>query len=119
MASRKRIAVKGYAGVFYVETTRVNSSQAERVYYIRYRRDGKLVEEKAGYQYRDNMTPAKAAGMRAARIEKRESNNAERRVREKQERIARQERSTVSDIFYAYQESKPRIEVCTGIIFSL
>lgn len=107
MASRKRIAVKGYAGVFYVETTRVNSSQAERVYYIRYRRDGKLVEEKAGYQYRDNMTPAKAAGMRAARIEKRESNNAERRVREKQERIARQERSTVSDIFYAYQESKP------------
>ena len=48
MASRKRIAVKGYAGVFYVETTRVNSSQAERVYYIRYRRDGKLVEEKSG-----------------------------------------------------------------------
>ena len=107
MASRKRIAAKGYAGVFYVEVTRVNSSQIERVYYIRYRRDGKLVEEKAGHQYRDNMTPAKAAGMRAARMEKREANNADKRVIAKQEHLAQLERSTVSDIFSAYQESNP------------
>ena len=107
MASRKRIAAKGYAGVFYVEVTRVHSSQIERVYYIRYRRDGKLVEEKAGHQYRDNMTPAKAAGMRAARMEKREANNADKRVIAKQEHLAQLERSTVSDIFSAYQESIP------------
>jgi integrase len=31
----------------------------ERVYYVRYKKDGKKYEEKVGRQYVDNMTPAK------------------------------------------------------------
>lgn len=77
------------------------------MYYIRYRRDGKLVEEKAGHQHRDNMTPAKAAGMRAARIEKKESTNDDKRQARKRALEEKAARITMSALFQSYQESKP------------
>ncbi|MCI5122402.1 MAG: hypothetical protein D3908_14675 [Candidatus Electrothrix sp. AUS4] len=43
-------------GVFYIEGTAAKSNRIEKIYYIRYRKDGKLVEEKAGRQYQDDMT---------------------------------------------------------------
>jgi hypothetical protein len=36
--------------------------RSERVYYICYRKDGKLVEELAGGQFQDNMTAEGAGG---------------------------------------------------------
>ena len=56
MASRKRQSVVGYAGVYFIEVTRAAGYGMEKVYYIRYRKQGKLIEEKVGGQYRDNMT---------------------------------------------------------------
>ncbi len=78
MASMKRCKTK-YAGVFYIEGTAAKAGRPERIYYIRYRKDGKLIEEKAGRQYQDDMTPARAAGIRAERMEGREPSNREAR----------------------------------------
>lgn len=68
MPSRKRYATK-YPGVFYREAKKIGATGVERVYYIVFKKDGKVIEEKVGRQFVDNMTPAKAAGIRSDRIE--------------------------------------------------
>lgn len=47
----------GYKGVFYYNVLSTATGKTERIYYIRYRRDGKEVEEPCGRQYQDDMTP--------------------------------------------------------------
>jgi len=64
MPSLKRIKT-AYPGVFYLEGISNAIGKPERIYYIRYRKGGKLVEEKAGRQFQDDMTPARAARIRA------------------------------------------------------
>jgi len=49
--------------------TAIATGKPEKIFYITYRRDGRLIEEKAGRQFSDRMTPAKASRMRAERIE--------------------------------------------------
>ncbi|MGR0479993.1 MAG: tyrosine-type recombinase/integrase [Candidatus Electronema sp. V4] len=79
MASMKRYRTQ-YPGVFYIEgIAAAGGRKTERIYYIRYRKDGRLVEEKAGRQHQDGMTPLKAAGLRVERIEGRQPGNRERR----------------------------------------
>ena len=78
MASMKRCRTQ-YPGVFYIEGTAASGRKTERIYYIRYRKDGKLVEEKIGRQHQDGMTPLKAASLRVERIEGRQPSNRERR----------------------------------------
>ena len=80
MASRKRQSVVGYAGVYFVEVPRSTGHGLEKVYYIRYRKQGKLIEEKAGGQYRDNMTAAKASSIRGLRMEGKDASNEEKRA---------------------------------------
>ena len=58
-----------YPGVFYREAERIGGKGLERVYYIVFKKDGRVIEEKAGRQYADDMTPARAARIRAERIE--------------------------------------------------
>ena len=71
-----------YPGVYFIVGTSA-SGKPENIFYIRYRRNGKLVEEKVGRQYRDNMTPSKAAKVRVSRIEGDSLSNRERREQEK------------------------------------
>ncbi len=78
MASMKRCRTQ-YPGVFYIEGIAAGGRKTERIYYIRYRKDGRLIEEKAGRQHQDGMTPLKAAGLRVERIEGRQPGNRERR----------------------------------------
>ena len=54
----------------------------DRVYYIRYRHDDKLIEEKAG-RAAAGMTPAKAAHIRLAKINGKVPTNRERREEKK------------------------------------
>ena len=83
MPAKKRIKTK-YAGVYYVESTSADGRRKEKIYYIMYRVNGKLVEEKAGRQYKDDMTPARAAGLRASKIDKKlPTNNDKRRIAKK------------------------------------
>jgi integrase len=58
-----------YPGVFYREAERIGGKGLERVYYIVFKKGGKVFEEKVGRHYADDMTPARAARIRAERIE--------------------------------------------------
>jgi len=82
MPSLKRIRTN-YPGVFYINGTS-SGGKPERIYYIRYRKAGRMIEEKAGRQFQDDMTPARAANIRTKRIEGAASNQ-ERREEAKQE----------------------------------
>ena len=68
MPAKKRFKTK-YAGVYYIESSIGQTGKPERIYYVVYRRTGKLIEEKAGRQYQDDMTPARAAALRIQRME--------------------------------------------------
>lgn len=103
MPSRERTKTK-YPGVYYVMSTGADG-KPERVFYITYRRDGKLIEEKAGYQRKDDMTDARAARLRAERIDGKSVSN---KIRRENERAAQQEvtnRWTVNKIWAEYNEA--------------
>jgi integrase len=58
-----------YPGVFYREVDRLGGPGKEKVFYIVFKKGGKVHEEKVGRQYADDMTPARAARIRGERIE--------------------------------------------------
>jgi integrase len=58
-----------YPGVYFRMARRLGGPGQEKVFYIVFKEDGKVIEEKVGRQYRDGMTPAKASLVRADRIE--------------------------------------------------
>jgi len=68
MPAIKRIKTT-YPGVFYIMGTSPGSGKPEKIFYIRYRKGGKMIEEKAGRQFQDDMTPARASRIRADRVE--------------------------------------------------
>ena len=82
MPAKKRVKTN-YPGVYYVESKAIGSTKIEKIYYIMYRRDGKLIEEKAGRQYQDDMTPARASQMRTNRREGRQLPNTVQREEKK------------------------------------
>jgi integrase len=102
MASMKRIKTK-YPGVLYIEGIS-SSGKPERIYYIRYRKDGKQVEEKAGRQFQDDMTPARANALRADRIQGRDLSNDERRQE------ALQEKWTLNRLWEEYKVRNPGLK---------
>jgi PAS domain S-box-containing protein len=76
-----------YPGVYYlIARSRSRPDKSERVYYIRYRRNGKEIEEKAGRQFQDEMTAAKAAEIRAECLEGKRLSRKEMRERDKANR---------------------------------
>ena len=102
MPRQQRIMTK-YPGVYYVEVNK--AGQQERIYYIFYRRNGRQVEEKAGFQFADDMTPAKANQIRAARI-KGEPSNTERRERVKAAKQAEADKMTIKRLWDEYKANK-------------
>lgn len=104
MAKHKRFSTK-YPGVYFIEIPSIGSAKTERVYYIRYRKDGKQIEEKAGKQYQDDMTPAKANNIRASRIEG-EKSNQEKRAEQEALRAAEQNKWTVDRLWEAYLDGR-------------
>jgi integrase len=103
MPSKKRNWTK-YPGIYYTEG-RGAGGKAEKTYYVVYRRQGKLIEEKAGRERQDDMTPAKAAGIRAKRIEGKELPNAEKR-RAEQEAKKRESPWTIIRLWEEYEKTK-------------
>ncbi|MHC1726874.1 MAG: tyrosine-type recombinase/integrase [Syntrophobacteraceae bacterium] len=104
-----------YPGVFFREAERIGGPGIEKVFYIVFKKDGKVVEEKAGRQYKDNMTEAKAAGVRAERIEgKRISRKEERErleaEREEERRIAEEIKWTVDRIWQEYKSGNSELK---------
>jgi integrase len=94
-----------YVGVYYIVGTSIATGKPEKIFYITYRRGGKLVEEKAGRQFSDAMTPAKASRTRAERIEGKALSNKDRREKKKREKEIKE--WTVKHLWEAYLETKP------------
>lgn len=106
MASRKRQSVVGYAGVYFVEVPRAAGYGTEKVYYIRYRKQGKLIEEKVGGQYRDNMTAAKAASIRGQRMEGKDATNEEKRAAVRAAKQEEESRYSFNRLWALFEEVK-------------
>jgi integrase len=100
MPSLKRMKTN-YPGVFYIEGAAVGSSRAEKIFYIRYRKAGKMIEEKAGRQFQDDMTPSRAARIRAERIEGKSLPRKEAR------KAAAEIKWTVERVWQEYVHDKP------------
>jgi integrase len=95
-----------YPGVFYRIASVGKTGQTEKVFYIRYRKDGKLVEEKAGHQYKNNMSPAKAAGIRAERMQGKKPTNREIREAILAAEKAKKDRWTIDRLWGEYKAQK-------------
>lgn len=108
MPALKRIKTK-YPGIHFIEGTSING-KPERVYYIRYRKNGKMVEEKAGRQHQDDMTPARAARKRTKRIHGDEESNKERREAEEAQKEAGAGKWTIDRLWREYQKQNPDLK---------
>jgi integrase len=104
MPSLKRIKTD-YLGVYYIMGKAVATGKPERIYYIRYRKDGKAIDEKVGRQFQNDMTPAKAARIRTNRIEGRDLTNAEKREAQEAAKEAEESRWTINKLWDQYCEN--------------
>lgn len=102
MPKQSRFSTK-YPGVYYVEGTAVGRNEPERIFYIRYRKGGKIIEEKAGRQFQDDMTAARAASLRAKRIEGDQFSNEEQRKALQAEKEAEKNRWTIDRLWEEYK----------------
>lgn len=102
----KRIKTE-YPGVFYREGERIGGKGMEKIYYVVFKKNGKVYEEKAGRQYADDMTPARAARIRADRIEGRRESRKEKREAEKAAKLAEADKWTLSNLWKEYESQKP------------
>ena len=93
-----------YPGVYYIVGQAVGKDEPERIYYIQYRRNGSLIEEKAGRQFQDDMSPARASARRVRRLRGEEPSNEGRREAEQASRDAEESRWTFKRLFDLYNE---------------
>jgi integrase len=104
MPKQPRVKTR-YPGVYYIEGTSSNG-RSEKLYYIHYRKNGKLIEEKAGRQFKDDMTAAKAANLRTLKIEGDRPTNQERRdIQQESKDIW-----TVNRLWETYKTHKPGLK---------
>jgi len=97
-----------YPGVYYVEGKRTGGRGGlERIYYIYYRKGGRIVEEKAGRQFKDAMTAARANVIRSKKIAGLQLTNKERREAKKAAEEAKASRWTIDRLWHEYKAQKP------------
>ena len=102
----KRIRTE-YPGVFYREAQRIGGRGTEKIYYVVFKKDGKVFEEKVGRQYADDLTPAKAARIRADRIEGRRASRKEKREAKRAAKLAEAGKWTLEKLWDEYEKHKP------------
>jgi len=107
MPAQKRYKTK-YPGVYYIQGKAVGTNKTEKIYYIVYRKEGKQIDEKAGRQYQDDMTPARAAGLRAEKIEGKQPSNKEKRTAEEAAKQAEAEKWTIDKLFKEYKKGRKK-----------
>lgn len=109
MPRQKRFMSEKYPGVYYVEGISSASGKSERIYYIIYRKNNKLIEEKAGRQFQDHMTFAQASRIRAERINGNQLSNKERRELQKAENIRQQNIWIIDRLWSEYKYRKSNL----------
>lgn len=105
MAASQRHPTK-YPSVFYRIARRISSQKdtTEKVFYIVFKKNGKIYEEKVGRQFADNMTEAKAAIIRSERIEGKRLSRQEIKHAQEQAALEEQRKTTIGKIWEEYQE---------------
>ena len=96
-----------YPGVYYRLAKRVGKKGNEKVYYVVFKKQGTLLEEKVGRQYVDDMTPARAAGIRAERIEGKRLSRREIKQNERALKEQESDRWTINRLWMEYTAGKP------------
>jgi integrase len=94
-----------YVGVYFIWGTHRVTGKPEKIFYITYRKNGKLISEKAGRASED-MTPARASNKRALRLAGKEATNAEQRDAEKAAKAAEARKWTISKLWDEYKASR-------------
>ena len=110
MPKQRRIGAKKYTGVFYVDL-----ADGDQTFYIRYKKDRKLIEERAGRK-RQGWTAAKANHLRTERLEGKSESNAEKRAKDKAQKESVQKRWTYQKLFDEYLASRPDLKGRTNDI---
>ena len=95
-----------YPGVFYRKAERIGTNGIEKIYYVLYKKDGKLYEEKAGRQYVDAMTPARASLIRSELIEGKRLSRKEKRKQEHTRKEAEAGKWTIQKLWDAYSKGR-------------
>ena len=67
MPKQKRYKTN-YPSVYYINGRGLEKGTKEKVYYILFRKNGKLIEEKAGRQFQDKMSPSRASQIRDQKL---------------------------------------------------
>jgi integrase len=91
-----------YPGVYFI-ISKPGTPKEDKIYYIDYRKDGKRIQEKAGFHSK-GMTPAKANNKRSDRMRGREPTNAEKRALEAAEKAAKAGKWTIAKLWDSYCE---------------
>lgn len=93
-----------YPGVYFsVGKMSTDPKRTEKIYYIRYRtKEGKQVEEKAGRQYKDDMTAARASHLRAERIRGHLLSNEEKREQKRETERQKNNTWTLNKLWEEY-----------------
>ena len=115
MARQKRIYSEEYKGVFFVDSISPATGKPDKIVYIRYKKDGKLYEEKLGRTSEKAPKPNDkkywndylASLVRADRIRGKEMTNAERRAAEQAAKMAETGRWTIANLWSEYKSAKP------------
>lgn len=105
MAKQTRNKTK-YTGVFTVDSVSPATGRPDQIIYIRYRKDGKLIEEKAGRTSVNAMTPAKANNIRSLRMSGKDLPNTEKRAQEQAAIAAKEARWTIGRLWLSYKDAK-------------
>ncbi len=95
-----------YPGVFYVLGASKYNGRQKRSYYIRYRKNGKLIEEKVEQQLQNKMTPKSASMIRDEIIKGNRISFHEMRRQKKAEREPR----LITDKLHTYTDNKKLLE---------
>lgn len=105
MEKSKKREKTTYPGVFYRESKRIGGPGTEKIYYVVYKKNGKVYEEKAGRQHADDMTPARAAGIRSELIEGKRLPRKE--IREKDQKLQKEKKWTFERLWENYKSNRP------------
>ena len=91
-------------GVYFVEL-----ANGDQTFFIRYKKDRKLIEERAGRKSQ-GWTAAKANRLRTDRLAGKSESNVEKRAREKEQKESIENRWTFRKIFDEYLASRPDLK---------
>ena len=109
MPTLKRAKTR-YPGVYFIMGTAIATGKSKRIYYIRYRKDGKEIEEKAGRQFQDDLTPGRAAGIRAERIQRNQLSNKEKREVLRAQEAMESGKWTIKRLWEEYKAIRPGLK---------